>query len=314
MTAVPRNKVREDFLKRQGIKFQFVEELPINQIRLHLTNVRFEPLSESNVSAMVATLDGGSKLEPVIVSKNGSAYDGIDCHHRIAAYNRSGVKTCPAIVCEDLSDSQILRLQRTCNVWNGMGNDRHRVEHAAALVSAGEMEISEAAKVFGCSVSGVRQRVNASVVKSELQDQGIKISTELPDSVLASMMKIRKRTVAFLPAAKLVKDADMTASEVARVARELADAPDDAAVHEIISKHRTLLSDRIQKRKTRTPLTKHSLATKLSRHLTGITNLASQKTFYESVSKKLSPSQKEAMAEQLKEARKVINVCLRVLT
>lgn len=108
-----------------------------------------QPKSRANVEKIIAGLEKGDKLPPLLVRKHKDGYQILDGHHRFRAYKLSGTKIIPAQIVPDSDIEEIGKQDVAENFADGKGpgrpgdSQRHGIPKGATMA---ELEKASHAK------------------------------------------------------------------------------------------------------------------------------------------------------------------------
>jgi ParB-like chromosome segregation protein Spo0J len=190
-----RNPVYEQELDRQGVKWAYLEKVPLRDFNLKagLANqARLEvPLVEELVAQYAALYREGSEAPPVVVYKKGPRYVPMDGNHRLAGAERAGVTRHDCYVV-DSADPQVLdRLTWGFNNHvNGLRmSPEDCLQHAITMVRKYGMQLEPAAKEWGLPKWKVKQAVQHATLRERLEahPDTARVYGKLAESTLARL-------------------------------------------------------------------------------------------------------------------------------
>lgn len=185
--------------------------IPLNLIREDPDQPR-RSIDDATVAEMAETMKTVGVIEPVVVRKDGEAYRLVVGHRRVRAARLAGLTDMPAVVREDLTDLETMRMQAIEDAQNEELDPRDRYAFWAKLWAA-EQKADPTVTLarFAQEILGKSE----TYVKA-----GIQVAQEAPEA-LQELLGAEDGKLNPTYARYLVNDRSLTADEMVAVAKKI---------------------------------------------------------------------------------------------
>lgn len=253
-----RNQAYEQMLERQGVQWEYLESLPLDQIDA-VKSIRNQarldtPLDEELIDSYAAMDRDGSESPPLVLWRPGKGkWVLIDGNQRYAAKHRNMRQTTDAYTVLSQDPRIIDRLTWT---WNNLVNGRRitqdeAMEHAVSYVRKYGLAIKDAAKEWGVGESTLSMRLKIEEGRTILGQRNIRLPIPISDKtvkVLSPLIGLGEDI--FADAAMAVSSIGATGDDIEDLVRNIKAAKTSEAKAEVIQQF--LGSDRAEERKAET--------------------------------------------------------------
>lgn len=228
-----RSEIYEQALTKQGIKWEYVDNISIDSINMvkSLSNqARLEEsINEDLVVRYMAADKEGYGFPPLVAWRPGKgSWVLIDGNHRLTAMTRNKKKTVDAYIVNCTDQKVIDRLTWTFNnIVNGKRlTNEECMEHAISFVRKYAVSAKEAAKEWGVNQHILSSRIRNEESREILKKHNIKITPSLTDSVLKTIIPLRSAGEdLFCKVAEVVCVTGATSDDVEDICRAIKKAP-----------------------------------------------------------------------------------------
>lgn len=247
----------EQYLKANGVKGTYVDEIPLERIIIdasarHQIRLEDPPTNEDTVLRYAESYEQGDRFPALVLYRtSGEKYGIINGLHREAAYRLLDVKTTDAYVL-DLDPSRdggvISRLRRSINVTEGRApSTEEALQQAIQLVNEG-MIAADAAKVLRLKPQRVYKQLNyeksfdriakhSGLSRSEVERLG---RSGVEDLGRVTNPKISGEMT------KFAYEARLNATEIQEFSRQVRDALTDSEKESVVKRWREENASRIK--------------------------------------------------------------------
>jgi len=258
-----RNHVFEQMLTKQGVGFEYVESLPMEDINMK-AGIRnqarlLQPLDEELVNIYAQHMKDGCEFPAVVLARTGKGlWIPVDGNQRLAALEKNGRKRTDAYLL-DTKDAQVI--DRLTWTFNNLVNGKRlthdeALHHAVTFVRKYGHTIKQAAREWNINQWTLQTAVQAEDVQDVLTKEGIRLTPSMNATKLQALnplMKLGEDVVA--KAGAVVNTSGVSVDEVKSLVAEVAAASTSEAKARVIDSFGK--SDRVQ---TRRGITKNGTA------------------------------------------------------
>lgn len=224
-----RNPAYEQALTAQGVEWEYVEKVGLDEINVSksLANqARLdEPLSEELVEQYGRLEKEGCQSPPLVLWRPGKGmWIVADGNHRVAAKKRAGRKHADAYVLKCSDQRVIDRLTWTFNnAVNGKRLTQEEcLQHAIDYVRKYNVSQTDAAKEWGVKHNTLALKVRVAEGREILQKNDVKMTASLTEEALMWLNPLRDAGEdVYCEAARVVGQTGMTRDDVYELARDV---------------------------------------------------------------------------------------------
>ncbi len=237
-----RSEMYEQALNRQGVTWEYMDKLEIDQIDTNKSlrnQARLdEPKSQDLIESYKDLQKQGYEAPPIVVWRPGRGKFIIcDGNQRTHAKIELGISTTDAYYVKNIDKKTIDRLTW---VFNNLVNGRRLTreecfQHALSYVREYGVPSSEAAKEWGLSARTLEDKLRVENSKDKLRERNVKITPALSDDHIRTLQPILQvGEDKFCEAAEMIATSGITLDETRDLVRDVKSKKDNEAKIKVI--------------------------------------------------------------------------------
>ncbi len=227
-----RNPVYEQALNKQGLKWEYVEKVPLADIDINKSfrnQARNQSLVDELVDSYEQAYKDGDQFPPLVIYRTSarSRFVLIDGNQRSTAARKAGKEDHDAYLV-DCNDPRVI--DRVTWTFNNMVNGKRLskeecLDHAMSFVRKYGMTHAEAAKEWGLSRAQLQRHVKLTEINEELIKAGVKKTPLLTNDKLFSLSPLMQAGKdLFCKAAETVANYGLGSKDIEGLLKDVANA------------------------------------------------------------------------------------------
>lgn len=242
-----------DLIEKLGFHWELSFEYPTPDATRRLQIREEKHYSPKDmVAKYAACMKRGDKFPPIVTTKDGWLVDG---NTRVEAAHRNKYPYMQAFVIDDAYEGakphikqRLHTLGAAFNARNGKGIDRREIQKAVEIIGANpDFTAVRIAALLGVTEGQVNGYIAQKRGKDRAHELGVPLNGEMTSSALQKLGRVSDKLNdgPFQALAALARDAGMSSSEIAAVARKMIDCKADHLATQIVEEEREARRDQI---------------------------------------------------------------------